>query len=217
MNGNRTPSANRPPRPQFSAPRAHSTPPPPLDRERAVAELKRFLELAVREMGLDICEFDSRRRPAGDEAEVAVTFSGADQELLLETKRGVAAGARAHRASLAAARSAAARSRAVRLRRLSRHAARGTEAFGARRRAARARNRPAVSIQSDVVARTPHRPSRTERRARRAHRKRRLRRPPPAGDLPRPRKKRLVPPRLPTAETDRLARFPSSCSPLCRR
>jgi spoIIIJ-associated protein len=81
MNGDRTPHANRQPGRNFPR-REHTAPPPPLDRERAVAELKRFLDLAVREMGLAL-EFEVTA-PVGDEAEVTVIFSGADQELLLE-------------------------------------------------------------------------------------------------------------------------------------
>jgi spoIIIJ-associated protein len=80
MNGDRTPRVNRAPGRNFPR-REHSAPPPPLDRERAVAELRRFLELAVREMGLAV-EFDVSA-PSGDDAEVLVVFSGADQELLL--------------------------------------------------------------------------------------------------------------------------------------
>ena len=56
MNGERPPSANRPPARQFPR-REHTAPPPPLDRERAVAELNRFLGLAVREMSLAV-EFE---------------------------------------------------------------------------------------------------------------------------------------------------------------
>jgi spoIIIJ-associated protein len=81
MNGDRTPHVNRPPSRQFPR-REHASPPPPLDRERAVAELNRFLDLAVREMGLAV-KFEMSS-PAGDEAEVSVTFTGDDQELLLE-------------------------------------------------------------------------------------------------------------------------------------
>src|SRR5271155_6195099 len=81
MNGDRTPRVNRAPGRNFPR-REHSAPPPPLDREHAIAELKRFLDLAVREMGLAV-EFDVST-PPGDDAEVLVTFSGADQELLLE-------------------------------------------------------------------------------------------------------------------------------------
>src|ERR1700683_52042 len=82
MNGDRTPHTNRPPSRQFSR-REHASPPPPLDRERAVAELNRFLDLAVREMGLAV-KFEVSSAP-GDEAEVNVTFTGDDQELLLES------------------------------------------------------------------------------------------------------------------------------------
>jgi spoIIIJ-associated protein len=81
MNGDRPRSANRPPRRDFAR-REHSAPPPPLDRERAIAELQRYLELAVREMGLEVAFEISA--PPGDEGEVAVIFSGADQDLLLE-------------------------------------------------------------------------------------------------------------------------------------
>ena len=81
MNGDRSPRSNRPPSRQFQR-REHTAPPPPLDRERAAAELKRFLDLAVREMGLAV-EFEVST-PSGDDAEVLVTFGGADQELLLE-------------------------------------------------------------------------------------------------------------------------------------
>jgi len=82
MNGDRTPHVSRPPSRQFTR-REHASPPPPLDRERAVAELNRFLDLAVREMGLAV-KFEVSS-PPGDEAEVNVTFTGDDQELLLES------------------------------------------------------------------------------------------------------------------------------------
>jgi spoIIIJ-associated protein len=82
MNGDRSARSNRPPSRQFQR-REHTAPPPPLDRERAVGELKRFLDLAVREMGLAM-EFEVST-PQGEDAEVLVTFSGADQELLLES------------------------------------------------------------------------------------------------------------------------------------
>src|SRR6204780_2113022 len=81
MNGDRTPHVSRPPSRQFTR-REHAAPPPPLDRQRAVAELNRFLDLAVREMGLAV-KFEVSS-PPGDEAEVNVTFTGDDQELLLE-------------------------------------------------------------------------------------------------------------------------------------
>ena len=59
-------------------------PPPPLDVERAIAELKRFLDLAVREMDLaleyEITSATSRQT----KRKWPCVFSGADQELLLE-------------------------------------------------------------------------------------------------------------------------------------
>jgi spoIIIJ-associated protein len=58
-----------------------------LDRERAATELKRFLELAVPEMGLaikyEIATPDSVAGGAG-EKDVVVAFHGADQDFLLE-------------------------------------------------------------------------------------------------------------------------------------
>ena len=56
-----------------------------LDRKRAVEELKRFLDIAVREMGLEIeYEIQTASDAAPEEAEVAVAFRGADQDFLLE-------------------------------------------------------------------------------------------------------------------------------------
>ena len=81
MNGNRPSPPNRPARRHFPR-REHSAPPPPLDAEKTVAEVKRFLDLAVREMGLDV-KFEITSA-AGNESEVVVLFSGADQDLLLE-------------------------------------------------------------------------------------------------------------------------------------
>jgi spoIIIJ-associated protein len=58
-----------------------------LDRERAISELQRYLDLAVREMGLDI-SFEISTPPtvdgAADDKDVLVAFSGADQDFLLE-------------------------------------------------------------------------------------------------------------------------------------
>ncbi len=60
---------------------------PSLDRARAVSELKRFLDLVVREMNLGI-EWDISAPPDGEagreDADIVVTFRGADQDLLLE-------------------------------------------------------------------------------------------------------------------------------------
>jgi spoIIIJ-associated protein len=81
MNENRPHSANRRPSRPFPR-REHSAPPPPLDIERVEAELRRFLDIALREMGLEI-QFELTAA-SGNEAEVAVMFSGADQDLLLE-------------------------------------------------------------------------------------------------------------------------------------
>src|SRR5271154_379757 len=86
MSEQRYPASNRPPakeRFQRNLPQGE----PRLDRDRAIAELKRFLELAVREMGLDVTFEITTAPPAEagrDEADVLVTFGGADQELLLE-------------------------------------------------------------------------------------------------------------------------------------
>jgi len=66
--------------------REHS-PEPRLDRERTLAELKRFLALAVDEMHLAV-EWDVSAPTPGaansEEVEIVVTFRGADGELLLE-------------------------------------------------------------------------------------------------------------------------------------
>jgi spoIIIJ-associated protein len=85
MSDQRYPATNRPPaKERFQ----RNLPPgePRLDRDRAIAELKRFLDLAVREMGLDVTfEITTAPAEAGrEEADVLVTFGGADQELLLE-------------------------------------------------------------------------------------------------------------------------------------
>ena len=58
-----------------------------LDRERAIAELQRYLDLAVREMGLEISFEISTPGTVGggaDDKDVLVAFQGADQEVLLE-------------------------------------------------------------------------------------------------------------------------------------
>jgi spoIIIJ-associated protein len=58
-----------------------------LDRERAATELKRFVDLAIGEMGLGI-EYELSMPPslAGgtEEKDIVVAFHGADQEFLLE-------------------------------------------------------------------------------------------------------------------------------------
>src|ERR1700683_1867717 len=58
-----------------------------LDRERAIAELQRYLDLAVREMGLEISfEILTPATVGGatDDKDVLVAFQGADQDFLLE-------------------------------------------------------------------------------------------------------------------------------------
>jgi spoIIIJ-associated protein len=76
----RPPAGGRPPRdyPQGEA---------RLDTERAAVELKRFLDLAVREMQLEIqyeVQVSNAQGGDGSESEVAVIFRGADEALLLE-------------------------------------------------------------------------------------------------------------------------------------
>ena len=56
-----------------------------LDREHAAVELKRFLDLALREIGLAFeYEIQMPSAPAPGEPEIAVMFRGADEGLLLE-------------------------------------------------------------------------------------------------------------------------------------
>ena len=58
----------------------------PFDRQRAADELKKLLDLAVREMGLEV-EYEISAEPNADagekESDVVVRFRGADEELLL--------------------------------------------------------------------------------------------------------------------------------------
>lgn len=60
---------------------------PRLDREHAAQELKRFLDLVLREMHLAV-EYEigspDGKGAAPEDAELAIAFRGADQELLLE-------------------------------------------------------------------------------------------------------------------------------------
>jgi spoIIIJ-associated protein len=58
-----------------------------LDRDRALAELQRYLDLAVREMGLEISFAISTPATMGggpDDKDVLVAFSGPDQDFLLQ-------------------------------------------------------------------------------------------------------------------------------------
>jgi spoIIIJ-associated protein len=67
--------------------RKFDSPEPPLDRDRATAELKRFLDLALRSMGLSL-EYEIASAPGeGDAAnagDLVISFKGEDQDLLLE-------------------------------------------------------------------------------------------------------------------------------------
>src|ERR1700722_15548857 len=77
----RRPAGRRP----FTAPQ--SQPEARLDRANAQLELKRYLDLALREMGLAISYEVSTPATIGgaaDETDIVVAFSGDDQELLLE-------------------------------------------------------------------------------------------------------------------------------------
>jgi len=81
MNQGHAPAGKRPFRKEYPQGEAR------LDRARAVEELKRFLDIAVREMGLEI-KYEILP-PAADkdqagEAEVTVKFVGPDQDFLLE-------------------------------------------------------------------------------------------------------------------------------------
>jgi spoIIIJ-associated protein len=81
MPDERTPSAKRP----YTKDRAQVE--ARLDQERAAGELKRFLDLAVREMGLAIAyEISTPSSVAGapEDKDVLVSFRGADQDFLLE-------------------------------------------------------------------------------------------------------------------------------------
>jgi spoIIIJ-associated protein len=82
---------HRPPQKHGHKPRgrehSHSQPEPKLDNARVLSEIKRYLDVAVREMGLEI-QFDITE-PAtvgggAGEKDVLVTFHGADQDFLLE-------------------------------------------------------------------------------------------------------------------------------------
>jgi len=86
MSDERTPAARRPrtnPRSERPAPAGEAR----LDRPRATEDLKRFLDLLRQEGHLAI-EYEIRPRAEGEDAsqtpELAVTFRGADEDLLLE-------------------------------------------------------------------------------------------------------------------------------------
>lgn len=61
-----------------------SRPSEPLDLVKAAAELRRFLDLALREMGLALTYGVSTQEGSPEEAEITVSFKGEDEPLLLE-------------------------------------------------------------------------------------------------------------------------------------
>jgi spoIIIJ-associated protein len=81
MNEGTAPGGKRPMRREYPQGEAR------LDRARAVEELKRFLDIAVREMQLEI-EYEIQAPAAEgkppEEADVTVKFRGPDQDFLLE-------------------------------------------------------------------------------------------------------------------------------------
>ncbi|HXJ16414.1 MAG TPA: R3H domain-containing nucleic acid-binding protein [Candidatus Polarisedimenticolia bacterium] len=83
MSEERSPAPKRPHNPA----KERFQPEPPLDRERATEELKRFLDLILREMHLALDYEISSPDGAGarpEETSLAITFRGADEDLLLE-------------------------------------------------------------------------------------------------------------------------------------
>lgn len=85
MTEERAPTARGPRGPRPS-PRENPQGEARLDRERAVAELRRFLDLALREMQIAVTyEIAARAADAPpEEADIVVAFHGEDENLLLE-------------------------------------------------------------------------------------------------------------------------------------
>ncbi|HXW62898.1 MAG TPA: R3H domain-containing nucleic acid-binding protein [Candidatus Acidoferrales bacterium] len=86
MSDERSTTRKRTPR-QGREPRDRSQAEPRLDRERALAELKRFVDLAIGEMRLGVGWDVSASAPGGansEDADIVITFRGADEHLLLE-------------------------------------------------------------------------------------------------------------------------------------
>lgn len=81
MSESRTPYGKKPFRKPVPAEK------PPFERERAGEELRRFIELALREMGLELQYEVSTSAPSpaesGGEPALVVSFRGTDEELLL--------------------------------------------------------------------------------------------------------------------------------------
>src|SRR5580698_4021530 len=65
----------------------HPRPEARLDSQRAIAEIRRFLDVALREMGLDL-KYEISTPPSADsgrdETDVVAMFEGEDKDLLLE-------------------------------------------------------------------------------------------------------------------------------------
>jgi spoIIIJ-associated protein len=78
---------NREARPNHPGPGHHHRRPagdaPPLDRERALREVERFTDLAIRDMGLAL-QREVVSSDGADGPEITVRFSGEDEGLLLE-------------------------------------------------------------------------------------------------------------------------------------
>ena len=79
-------NARRMPSKEFQR-RERPQPAPPLDAEKAVGELKKFLDLVAHEMRLEIeCDISVAQssEPGARDSDVVVTFRGPDQDFLLE-------------------------------------------------------------------------------------------------------------------------------------
>lgn len=79
MSESRRPSGKKPFRKPVPAEK------PPFDRERAGEDLRRFIELTIREMGLELQYELSASAPSesGEQPSLVVSFRGPDEELLL--------------------------------------------------------------------------------------------------------------------------------------
>ena len=67
--------------------RERAQPPPPLDAAKVSGELRRFLDLVVREMHFEVeCDIATAQssEPGARDSDVVATFRGPDQDLLLE-------------------------------------------------------------------------------------------------------------------------------------
>ena len=177
-----------------------------LDREAAADALRQFLETTVREAGFQLKVTVRAIAPGmpGADAEVIADLDGRDKELLLE--RGAELLKALEHLAFRALRLEPAFHEKIHLDCGGYRALRFEELrMTARVAAERVQSlEAAVSLESDVFARTPHRASDVERNARRSHRERRRRRRTPSRDSSRRRRPRraakllyeLSPPRL---------------------